>query len=146
MSYTDPANIRDHVVKIRLNDREAELIQAWVNYTGEQKAVLLREMLLKQAHIDMGMDFMGFSPSAEAAQTSLPARLAKAPLSLQLKAPMSNVRRTRNIAVPATSPSRLGRAARNQGRAGQAAYTHQRPSGGVLNTQMTGGLSSGLPY
>jgi hypothetical protein len=65
VAYTDPSNIRDHVVKIRLNDREAELIQAWVNYSGEQKAVLLREMLLKQAQIDMGMDFMGVSAFAE---------------------------------------------------------------------------------
>ena len=71
MAYTDPSNIRDHVVKIRLNDREAELIQAWVNYSGEQKAVLLREMLLKQAHIDMGMDFMGFAASAEGAHSAL---------------------------------------------------------------------------
>ena len=54
--YTDPANIREHVVKIRLNEREAELIDAWVNYTGQQKAVLLREMLLEQAVIDMGMN------------------------------------------------------------------------------------------
>jgi hypothetical protein len=71
MAYTDPSNIRDHVVKIRLNDREAELIQAWVNYSGEQKAVLLREMLLKQAHIDMGMDFMGLGGAGEGAQKAL---------------------------------------------------------------------------
>ncbi len=54
--YADPANIREHVVKIRLNEREAELIEAWVNYTGQQKAVLLREMLLEQAVIDMGLN------------------------------------------------------------------------------------------
>lgn len=54
--YADPANIREHVVKIRLNEREAELITAWVNYTGQQKAVLLREMLLEQAVIDMGLN------------------------------------------------------------------------------------------
>lgn len=71
MAYTDPSNIRDHVVKIRLNDREAELIQAWVNYTGEQKAVLLREMLLKQAQVDMGMDFMGLAAATESPQVAL---------------------------------------------------------------------------
>jgi hypothetical protein len=71
MAYTDPSLIREHVVKIRLNDREAELIQAWVNYSGEQKAVLLREMLLKQAHVDMGMDFMGALATTEGAQKSL---------------------------------------------------------------------------
>ena len=54
--YADPSLIREHVVKIRLNDREAELIDAWVNYTGQQKAVLLREMLLEQAVMDMGLN------------------------------------------------------------------------------------------
>lgn len=54
--YADPSLVREHVVKIRLNDREAELIEAWVNYTGQQKAVLLREMLLEQAVIDMGLN------------------------------------------------------------------------------------------
>ena len=51
--YTDPALIREHVVKLRFNDREAELINAWVNYTGQQKAALLREMLLEQARLDL---------------------------------------------------------------------------------------------
>lgn len=51
--YADPSLIRDHVVKLRLNDREAELINAWVNYTGQQKATLLREMLLEQARLDI---------------------------------------------------------------------------------------------
>lgn len=51
--YADPSLIRDHVVKIRLNDQEADLINAWVNYTGQQKAALLREMLLEQAQLDL---------------------------------------------------------------------------------------------
>ena len=51
--YTDPTNLRQHVVKIRLNERESELVNAWVNYTGQQKAVLLREMLLEQARLDL---------------------------------------------------------------------------------------------
>ena len=54
--YADPSLIREHVVKIRLNDNEAELINAWVNYTGQQKAVLLRDMLLEQAALDMGIN------------------------------------------------------------------------------------------
>jgi hypothetical protein len=57
MAYTDPANIREHVVKLRFNDREAELINAWANYTGQQKAVLLREMLLEQARMDIDATF-----------------------------------------------------------------------------------------
>jgi hypothetical protein len=56
MAYTDPSLIREHVVKLRLNDHEAGLIDAWVNYTGQQKAVLLREMLLEQASLDMGLN------------------------------------------------------------------------------------------
>ena len=51
--YTDPTQLRQHVVKIRLNERESELVNAWVNYTGQQKAVLLREMLLEQARLDL---------------------------------------------------------------------------------------------
>lgn len=54
--YTDPSLIREHVVKLRLNENEADLIDAWVKYTGQQKAVLLREMLLEQARLDMGFD------------------------------------------------------------------------------------------
>jgi len=51
--YSDPSLIRDHVVKIRLNDLENDLLTAWVNYTGQQKAALLREMLLEQAQLDL---------------------------------------------------------------------------------------------
>lgn len=51
--YSDPSNIRRHVVKVRLNDREAELLDAWNNYTGQQKAVVAREMLLEQARLDL---------------------------------------------------------------------------------------------
>lgn len=47
--YSDPALIREHVVKIRLNDTEADLIDALVAYTGQQKAPLLRDLLLDQA-------------------------------------------------------------------------------------------------
>jgi hypothetical protein len=49
--YADPSLVRDHVVKIRLNDQEAGLIDALVNYTGQQKAPLLRELLLDQARL-----------------------------------------------------------------------------------------------
>ncbi len=51
--YSDPSNIRRHVVKFRLNDREAELLSAWNNYTGQQQAVVAREMLLEQARLDL---------------------------------------------------------------------------------------------
>lgn len=54
--YLDPSKIRDNVVKIRLNDSEAALVNALVNYTGEQKATMLRELLLEQARLVLGVD------------------------------------------------------------------------------------------
>lgn len=69
--YTDPTFIRDHVVKIRLNDQEAELINAWVNYTGQQKAVLLRDMLLEQARLDMAANLAPVSNQQEVPQLAL---------------------------------------------------------------------------
>lgn len=65
--YADPALIRSHVVNLRLNEQEAALIEAWVNYTGQQKAVLLREMLLEQARLDITASLM----SNEAPQQQL---------------------------------------------------------------------------
>jgi hypothetical protein len=47
--YTDPALIRKHTVKLSLSDREAALLDAMASYTGEQKAVLLRELLIERA-------------------------------------------------------------------------------------------------
>ena len=45
--YADPRKIRNNEVKIRFDDLEYELIEALTNYTGEQKAVIVREMALK---------------------------------------------------------------------------------------------------
>ena len=47
--YSDPALIRKHVVKLSLSDREAALIDAMCAYSGEQKAALLRELILSHA-------------------------------------------------------------------------------------------------
>ena len=47
--YADPTKIRAHELKIRLNDSEADLINALVQYTGDQRAVIARELLL--AHV-----------------------------------------------------------------------------------------------
>jgi hypothetical protein len=69
--YADPALIRDHVVKLRLNDNEADLIDAWVKYTGQQKAALLREMLLEQAALDMGLQGGGNAQQNEGPQLAL---------------------------------------------------------------------------
>lgn len=47
--YSDPALIRKHVIKLSLNDREDALVDAFCSYSGEQKAALIRELLL--AHV-----------------------------------------------------------------------------------------------
>ena len=69
--YSDPSLIREHVVKLRLNENEADLIDAWVKYTGQQKAVLLREMLLEQARLDMSVDSGGAQAANEGPQQTL---------------------------------------------------------------------------
>lgn len=57
--YADPALIRDKTVKVSFNDLENDLIQAWVNYHGGQKAAFIRELLLEQARLDLGLDLAG---------------------------------------------------------------------------------------
>lgn len=47
--YRDPSLIREHVVKLRFNDNENSLIDAFVTYTGQQKAAFFRELLLEAA-------------------------------------------------------------------------------------------------
>lgn len=47
--YSDPTKIRSHVVKLRFSDEEHALIQALSDYTGEQKAALLRYLVMAQA-------------------------------------------------------------------------------------------------
>ena len=47
--YSDPSLIRKHKVKLSLSDREAALIDALCAYTGDQKATVLREMLIERA-------------------------------------------------------------------------------------------------
>lgn len=49
MAYADRSKLRSHVVKIRFSDEESQLIEALTNYTGEQKSVLLRDLILTQA-------------------------------------------------------------------------------------------------
>lgn len=63
--YSDPSLIRKHTVKLSLSDREAGLLDALCNYTGEQKAVLLREMLVQRALEVMGHGSNGGFVAAE---------------------------------------------------------------------------------
>ena len=52
--YHDPALIRKHVIKISLSDREAKLIEALSEYTGEQEAALVRGLVM-----DMVVEMLG---------------------------------------------------------------------------------------
>jgi hypothetical protein len=65
--YSDPSLIRENVVKLRLNDREHDLLRAWANYTGQQPAVLFREMLLEQARLEFAAELQ----SSEGPQRAL---------------------------------------------------------------------------
>lgn len=47
--YADPSMIREYEARVRLNERENELVNAIVNFTGQQKGVLLREIILDYA-------------------------------------------------------------------------------------------------
>jgi hypothetical protein len=47
--YADPSKIRNHtIVKVRLNEAEAQLLEALVSYTGEEKAPIVRALFLEQ--------------------------------------------------------------------------------------------------
>lgn len=76
--YADPSLIRDNPVRVNFNDAEAELIDALVKYTGQQRAVLIRDLILEQARLvlsgqadyapadrRMEQQQMGFSGTAE---------------------------------------------------------------------------------
>lgn len=47
--YQDPKRLRKNRVSINLDDYEAALIQALVDYTGSDRACLVRQMLIAQA-------------------------------------------------------------------------------------------------
>lgn len=71
--YSDPSLIRDVIIPVRLNDAEAELLDAVVKYTGQQKSTLMRELFLEQARLVlMGQGDIGASSQqTEQAQSTL---------------------------------------------------------------------------
>ena len=44
--YSNPSDIRTNEIKIRLNDTELELVEAYAEYTHTQKAAIAREILM----------------------------------------------------------------------------------------------------
>lgn len=69
--YTDPSNVRDNVVKLRFNDSEAALIDAVVNYTGQQKAAFLRDLVLEAAQRALAGDIALGGGDSEGPQHAL---------------------------------------------------------------------------
>ena len=71
--YRDPSLIREHEARVRLNERENELIDALVNYTGQQKGPLLREIILAHAELVLsGQADVALEPARrESAQDAL---------------------------------------------------------------------------
>lgn len=47
--YANPELIRSHTVMLRFNDKERDLVNALVTYTGAEKAAYLRELVLAAA-------------------------------------------------------------------------------------------------
>ena len=47
--YRNRALVRDHLIKLRLSDKENEMIDQLVQQTGGQKAAVIRELLMQQA-------------------------------------------------------------------------------------------------
>lgn len=52
--YSDPALIRRHRVNLSLNDREAALVRAYCDYTGEETAAFIRSLVLERAEEVLG--------------------------------------------------------------------------------------------
>lgn len=71
--YSDPTLIRKHRVMLALNDNEAALVDAYCNYTGEQKAALIRTLILDRAAevLAHGMQSATASPGTREAQHAL---------------------------------------------------------------------------
>lgn len=62
--YSDPSQIRSTVLMLRLNEAEAELLDAVVRFNGGQKSTLVRELFIEQARLVLsGMADIG-SPQA----------------------------------------------------------------------------------
>ena len=71
--YTDPCLIRNNRINLRLNDVEADLLDAVTNFTGQQKGALIRELLLEQARLVLAgqADYAPRAAENEAPQSAL---------------------------------------------------------------------------
>lgn len=54
--YGDPKRIRRRYCGINLDEYEARLIDALVDYTGTERAALLRQLAIREAVETLGLD------------------------------------------------------------------------------------------
>ncbi|SEM32005.1 hypothetical protein [Halomonas caseinilytica] len=66
--YQDVKRIRTRYAAINLDEQERKLIDALVEYTGESKATLLRQLVLKEALETLGAGDLYASTLAQRAQ------------------------------------------------------------------------------
>lgn len=71
--YSDPALIRTYRVNLSFNDREAALVRAYCDYTGEQTAAFIRALVLDRAEEVLAhvMKSAAAQPGTRDAQQSL---------------------------------------------------------------------------
>jgi hypothetical protein len=67
MAYTDPTRVRKHRVGLNFDDREIALIDAFIAYTGAERAAYIREMILREAQVVLTAEHNseGFSHAME---------------------------------------------------------------------------------
>ncbi|SFU79739.1 hypothetical protein [Halomonas korlensis] len=65
--HQDTRRIRSRYAAINLDDYEAKLIDALVDYTGMSRATLLRQLVLKEALETLGLSDLGISTVAHRA-------------------------------------------------------------------------------
>ena len=53
--YRDPKRVRRPYARINLDEYEAKLIDALVEYTGTERATLLRQLVMKEALEALGV-------------------------------------------------------------------------------------------
>ncbi len=53
--YQDPKRVRRPYARINLDEYERRLFDALVDYTGEERATLLRQLILKEALETLGV-------------------------------------------------------------------------------------------
>lgn len=71
--YSDPSLIRKHRVNLSFNDREAALVRAVCDYTGEEPAAFVRSLVLDRAQevLFHASQSASAAPGTRDAQTAL---------------------------------------------------------------------------